>query len=60
MNELTALTAEQLLGCYASGALSPVVVTRAVLARIAALNNSLHAFCLVDEAAALHSAQLSE
>ena len=60
MNELTALTAEQLLGCYASGALSPVDVTRAVLARIAALNNSLHAFCLVDEAAALQSAQLSE
>ena len=60
MNELTALTAEQLLDCYASGALSPVDVTRAVLARIAALNNSLHAFCLVDEVAALHSAQLSE
>ena len=63
MNEptaLTELTAEQLLGLYASGALSPVEVTRAVLARIAALDSSLNAFCLVDEAAALQSAELSE
>ena len=63
MNEptaLTELTAQQLLGLYASGALSPVEVTRAVLARIAALDSSLNAFCLVDEAAALQSAQLSE
>ncbi len=63
MNEptaLTELTAQQLLGLYASGALSPVEVTRAVLARIAALDGSLNAFCLVDEAAALQSAQLSE
>jgi aspartyl-tRNA(Asn)/glutamyl-tRNA(Gln) amidotransferase subunit A len=60
MNELTALSAEQLLSFYASGKLSPVEVTRAVLARIAALDSSLNAFCLVDEAAALQSAQLSE
>ncbi len=63
MNEptaLTRLTAQQLLGLYASGALSPVEVTSAVLARIAALDGSLNAFCLVDEAAALHSAQISE
>ncbi len=63
MNESTALnelTAQQLLGLYASGALSPVEVTRAVLARIAALDSSLNAFCLVDEAAALQSALLSE
>ena len=63
MNEptaLTELTAQQLLGLYASGALSPVEVTRAVLARIAALDSSLNAFCLVDEAAALQSAELSE
>lgn len=63
MNEptaLTELTAQQLLGLYASGALSPVEVTRAVLARIAALDGSLNAFCLVDEAAALQSAELSE
>ncbi|MCX7211045.1 MAG: amidase family protein, partial [Burkholderiales bacterium] len=60
MNELTALSAEQLLSHYASGTLTPVEVTRAVLARIAALDSSLNAFCLVDEAAAMHSAQLSE
>jgi aspartyl-tRNA(Asn)/glutamyl-tRNA(Gln) amidotransferase subunit A len=60
MNELTALSAEQLLGFYASGAISPVDVTRAVLARISSLNSSLHAFCLVDEVAAMQSAQLSE
>jgi len=63
MNDQTALTklaAEQLLGLYASGALSPVEVTRAVLARIAALDSSLNAFCLVDEAAAFQSAQRSE
>jgi aspartyl-tRNA(Asn)/glutamyl-tRNA(Gln) amidotransferase subunit A len=51
MNELTALSAEQLLSHYASGTLTPVEVTRAVLARIAALDSSLNAFCLVDEAA---------
>ncbi len=60
MNELTALSAEQLLSHYASGTLTPVEVTRAVLARIVALDSSLNAFCLVDEAAALQSAQLSE
>ncbi len=63
MNEptaLTELTAQQLLSLYASGMASPVEVTRAVLARIAALDSSLNAFCLVDEAAALQSAQLSE
>lgn len=60
MNELTALTAEQLLSLYASGALTPVEVTRAVLARIAALDHTLNAFCLVDEAAAMESARISE
>lgn len=63
MNEptaLTELTAQQLLSLYASGMASPVEVTRAVLARIAALDGSLNAFCLVDEAAALQSAELSE
>lgn len=57
---LTELTAQELLALYARGALSPVEVTRAVLARIAALDSSLNAFCLVDEAAALQIAQLSE
>jgi len=60
MNELTALSAEQLLSHYASGSLTPIEVTRAVLARIAALDSSLNAFCLVDEATALQSALLSE
>jgi aspartyl-tRNA(Asn)/glutamyl-tRNA(Gln) amidotransferase subunit A len=60
MNELTALSTEQLLSHYASGTLTPVEVTRAVLARIAELDSSLNAFCLVDEAAAMQSAQISE
>lgn len=60
MNELTVLSAEQLLSHYASGTLSPIEVTRAILARIAALDSSLNAFCLVDEAAAMQSAQISE
>jgi aspartyl-tRNA(Asn)/glutamyl-tRNA(Gln) amidotransferase subunit A len=45
---------------YRSGQASPVEATQAVLERIARLNPVLNAFCLIDEAAALTSAHLSE
>src|SRR4029078_4364414 len=45
---------------YRRKTLSPVEVTRAVLARIAALQPSLNAFLLVDEEAALGAARASE
>ncbi len=57
---LTECTAEQLLQLYRSGQASPVEATRAVLKRIEEFNPQLNAFCLVDEAAALASAQQSE
>ena len=57
---LTECTAEQLLQLYRSGQASPVEATRAVLKRIEELNPQLNAFCLVDEASALASAQQSE
>jgi aspartyl-tRNA(Asn)/glutamyl-tRNA(Gln) amidotransferase subunit A len=54
------LTATALLEHYRRKTLSPLEVTRAVLARIAALQPSLNAFLLVDEAAALGAARASE
>ena len=54
------LSATALLEHYRKKTLSPVEVTRAVLARIAALQPSLNAFLLVDEAAALAAARASE
>ena len=45
------LTATALLEHYRRKTLSPVEATKAVLARIAALNPSLNAFLLVDEEA---------
>jgi aspartyl-tRNA(Asn)/glutamyl-tRNA(Gln) amidotransferase subunit A len=60
MADLTQCTATQLLGLYRSGQASPVEATQAVLQRIARLNPLLNAFCLIDEAAAMASAQLSE
>jgi aspartyl-tRNA(Asn)/glutamyl-tRNA(Gln) amidotransferase subunit A len=56
----TSLTATALLDHYRRKVLSPVEVTRAVLARIAALQPALNAFLLVDEAAALDAASASE
>ena len=58
--QLTNCTATELLALYRSKAASPVEATQAVLARIAQLNPQLNAFCLVDEAAALHAARASE
>jgi aspartyl-tRNA(Asn)/glutamyl-tRNA(Gln) amidotransferase subunit A len=60
MADLTQCTATQLLGLYRSGQASPVEATQAVLQRIARLNPLLSAFCLIDEAAAMASAHLSE
>jgi aspartyl-tRNA(Asn)/glutamyl-tRNA(Gln) amidotransferase subunit A len=54
------LSATALLEHYRKKTLSPLEVTRAVLARIAALQPSLNAFLLVDEAAALAAARASE
>jgi aspartyl-tRNA(Asn)/glutamyl-tRNA(Gln) amidotransferase subunit A len=54
------LTATALVEHYRRKTLSPVEVTKAVLSRIAALQPSLNAFLLVDDAAALAAAQASE
>ena len=54
------LTATALVEHYRRKTLSPVEATKAVLARIAALNPSLNAFLLVDEEAALGAARASE
>ncbi len=58
--ELAYLPATELLRRYRAKQLSPVEVTRAALARIAALNPKLNAFCLVDEEGALACARESE
>ncbi len=54
------MSACELLAAYASKELSPVEVTRAVLARIATDNDRVNAFCLVDETSALYAASESE
>ena len=59
-SDLTQLSADTLIGLYRSGAASPVEVTQAVLARTARVNPKINAFCLLDEKAALKSAQVSE
>ncbi len=59
-NDPTSLTATELVEHYRDRTLSPVEVTRAVLARIAKLQPSLNAFALVDEDAALAAARASE
>ena len=59
-NDPISLSATALLQAYRGKKLSPVEVTKAVLARIAALQPSLNAFLLVDEEAALAAARASE
>ena len=54
------ISADELTQQYRSRELSPVEVTRAVLARIARLNPIYNAFCVLDEQAALESARQSE
>lgn len=58
--EIHWLGATELVDAYRARRLSPVEVTRAILDRIARLNPSLNAFCLVDEAAALADARAAE
>jgi len=57
--DLTQTPAHELLALYRSGQASPVEVTQAVLQRIGRINPKINAFCLVDEKAALASAQAS-
>ena len=58
--DLCYLSATELVAAYRARSLSPVEVTRAVLARIEALNPRLNCFCLVDPDAALKAAAASE
>ena len=58
--ELALMPATELLANYRARKLSPVEVTKAALARIAALNDRLNAFCLIDEEGALAAARASE
>ncbi len=60
MDALHALTASDLLALYRSGQLSPVDVTQAILDRVARLNPTLNAFCVVDPDAALADARASQ
>ncbi len=54
------MSLDELSGHYQKGTLSPVDVARAHLARLAALEPTLHAFQIVDEAGALAAAHASE
>ncbi|MGA0178227.1 MAG: amidase [Burkholderiaceae bacterium] len=58
--DLTQCSAAQLLSLYRSGQASAVEATQAVLKRIEQTQPVLNAFCLVDEAAALEQARISE
>lgn len=55
-----ALSATELLTLYRTKRLSPVEATKAVLARVKALDPVLNCFCHLDAEAALASAKLSE
>ena len=54
------LPATELLKHYRRKSLSPVEVTKAILARIEAVDRHVNAFCLVDAEAALAAARASE
>lgn len=58
--ELGYLSATEMVARYRTRDLSPVEVTRAVLARIAALNAQLNAFCMVDAEGAQSAARAAE
>ena len=61
MNDnIALLPANELIKCFRDRSLSPVEVAYAVLDQIEALDSSLNAFCLVDEAAVLAAAKESE
>jgi aspartyl-tRNA(Asn)/glutamyl-tRNA(Gln) amidotransferase subunit A len=57
---LTQLSATELVAAYRAKTLSPVEVTQAVLRRIEALNPRLNCFCLVDADSAMRDAKASE
>ena len=59
-HDLADCTATELLRLFRTGQASPVEATQAVLARIAALDPVLNAFCVVDAERALASARASE
>ncbi len=58
--DISLLSASELVARYRAGSLSPVEATRAALARIEALNPKLNAFRLVDADRALADARHSE
>ena len=60
MDDLADLTATELLAAYRSKSASPVQATESALARIARLDDQVHAFCLVDAQEALRQARESE
>jgi len=60
VEEITRLSATELIGLYRRGALSPVEAARAVLERIEAVNARTNAYCLVSGDEALASARASE
>ena len=60
MTNLYSLSATELLNGYRTGRISPVEATRSCLDRIAAVDETFNAFCLVDERSALRSARESE
>ncbi|HCD56309.1 MAG TPA: amidase, partial [Halieaceae bacterium] len=59
-NEIVAMTATELLSRYSNGSLSPVEVTRAMLAQIQELDSEVNAYCLVDEETTLEWARAAE
>lgn len=59
-DDVALMSAHELVRRFREGSLSPVEATRAALARIARLNPTLNAFCLIDEEAALAEARKSE
>lgn len=60
MTDIIWMTAAELSAAYAAGTLSPVEATRAVLARIDAVDPVLNAFCHRDDATVLAQAAESE
>ncbi len=60
MSDLTALTATRLVAGYASGDLSPLEATRAVLERAEEIQPRVNAFVRLDEEEALDQARASE
>lgn len=59
-NDLTQMTAAELVKLYARGKASPVETMKAVLARTETVNRVLNAFCTVDGEASLAAARASE